>query len=103
MRLQITRSANAECFFIVKSIRKNGKNTNQVIERLGNLNQVRERAGDQDPYEWAKAYAARLTMEEQEQSRQVIHRFSQSALIPKDTELRFNGGYLFLQKIYSEL
>ena len=103
MRLQITRSANAECFFIVKSIRKNGKNTNQVIERLGNLNQVRERAGDQDPYEWAKEYAARLTMEEQEQSRQVIHRFSQSALIPKNTELRFNGGYLFLQKIYSEL
>lgn len=103
MRLQITRSANAECFFIVKSIRKNGKNTNQVIERLGNLNHVRERAGNQDPYEWAKEYAARLTLEEQEQSREVIHRFSQSTLIPKDENVRFNGGYLFLQKIYSEL
>jgi len=103
MRLQITRSANAECFFIVKSIRKNGRNTNQVVERLGNLAQVRERAGNQDPYEWAKEYAAQLTLEEQNQSRQVIHRFSQSELIPKDEELCFNGGYLFLQKIYSEL
>lgn len=103
MRLQITRSANAECFFIVKSIRKNGKNTNQVVERLGNLNQVRARAGDRDPYEWAKEYAVRLTLEEQEQSRTVIHRFSQAALIQKDEEVRFNGGYLFLQKIYSEL
>lgn len=103
MRLQITRSANAECFFIVKSIRKNGRNTNQVVERLGNLAQVRERAGNQDPYEWAKEYAAQLTLEEQNQSRQVIHMFSQSELIPKDEELCFNGGYLFLQKIYSEL
>ena len=103
MRLQITRSANAECFFIVKSIRKNGRNTNQVVERLGNLAQVRERAGNQDHYEWAKEYAAQLTLEEQNQSRQVIHMFSQSELIPKDEELCFNGGYLFLQKIYSEL
>ena len=103
MRLQITRSANAECFFIVKSIRKNGKNTNQVVERLGNLDQVRAKAGDQDPYEWAKEYAERLTLEEREQSRQVLHRFSQSALIPKDELQRYNGGYLFLQKIYSEL
>ena len=52
MRLQITRSANAECFYIVESFRKNGKNTSRVVEKLGNLDQVRIKAGDQDPYEW---------------------------------------------------
>ena len=103
MRLHISKSANAECFYIVESIRKNGKNTSRVVERLGNLNEVRIKAGDQDPYEWAKEYAKRLTQEEKDHSRQIIHRFSQSALIPKDEEQRFNGGYLFLQKIYSEL
>ena len=103
MRLQVTKSANAECFYIVKSIRKAGRNTNQVVERLGNLAEVRAKAGNQDPYEWGKAYAEQLTREEQEQARQVIHRFSQSVRLSKNEEQRFNGGYLFLQKIYSEL
>ena len=103
MRLQVTKSANAECFYIVKSIRKAGKNTNQVVERLGNLEEVLAKAGGKDPYEWGKAYAERLTREEQEQTRQVIHRFSQSSRLTKDEKQRFNGGYLFLQKIYSEL
>ena len=37
MRLQITKSKNAECFYIVKSVRKHGKNTNEVIEDIQNL------------------------------------------------------------------
>ena len=64
MRLQITKSANAECFYVVKSVRKNGKNTSEVVEKLGNLDQVKLKAGDQDPYEWARAYAEKLTQEE---------------------------------------
>ena len=103
MRLQVTRSANAECFYIVKSIRKNGRNTNQVVERLGNREEVLAKSGGEDPYVWGKAYAARLTKAEQEQNRQVIVRFSQSAQIAKDETQRYNGGYLFLQKIYNEL
>ena len=103
MRLQITKSANAECFFVVKSVRKNGKNTNEVVEKLGNLEQVRIKAGDQDPYEWAKAYAEKLTREEKEQTRTVLIPLNQAIQIPKDEVLRFNGGYLFLQKIYNEL
>jgi len=103
MRLQVTKSANAECFYIVKSIRKNGRNTNQVIEKLGNLDEVKKKAGDMDPYEWGRQYAAKLTEEDQQIARQVLVPLSQSSLIPKDEQQRFNGGYLFLQKIYSEL
>ena len=61
MRLHITKSANAECFYIVESIRKDGKNTSRVVEKLGNIEQVRIKAGEQDPYEWARKYAERLT------------------------------------------
>lgn len=103
MRLQITKSANSECFFIVKSIRINGRNTNQVVERLGNLEQVRIKAGGQDPYQWAKEYAAKLTQEEKEQTRTILVPLNQASQIPKGECQRFNGGYLFLQKIYSEL
>ena len=103
MRLQITKSANAECFYIVESIRKNGRNTSRVVEKLGNLEQVRLKAGEQDPYEWAREYAARLTQEEKEQTRTILIPLNQAAMIPKGEIQRFNGGYLFLQKIYSEL
>ena len=75
MRVQITRSKNSECFYIVKSVRKFGKNTNVVVERLGNLEEVRERAGGQDPYEWAKEYAAELTRLGKEQSKEITVRF----------------------------
>ena len=103
MRLHITRSTNAECFYIVESIRKNGRNTSRVVEKLGNLKQVRLKAGEQDPYEWAREYAARLTQEEKEQTRTILIPLNQAAMIPKGEIQRFNGGYLFLQKIYSEL
>ena len=101
VRLQITKSANAECFYIVKSYRENGRNTNKVVERLGNIEEVRAKAGGEDPYVWAKEYAKRLTEEEKENTRQVLVPFSQSKLLPKDRINQFNGGYLFLQDIFS--
>ena len=103
VRLQITKSANAECFYIVKSYRENGRNTNKVVERLGNIEEVRAKAGGEDPYVWAKEYAKRLTEEEKENTRQVLVPFSQSKLLPKHRINQFNGGYLFLQDIYYNL
>ena len=103
MRLQITKSRNAICFYAVKSVRKDGKNTNEVVEKLGNLETVRERAGSQDPYEWAKEYVKSLTDKEKDQSRTMLIPFSQSTLIPKDCKIRFNGGYLFLESLYNSL
>lgn len=103
MRVHITKSANAECFYIIESIRKDGKNTSRTVEKLGNLAQVRLRAGNQDPYEWAAEYAKKLTKEKNEQTRTILIPLNQAAQIPKDEIQRFNGGYLFLQKIYSEL
>ena len=100
MRVQITKSKNAECFYIVKSIRKFGRNTNVVIEKLGNLEEVTRKANGQDPYEWAREYARKLTLEEQEQTREITVRFKPKDLIEKDIQQSYDIGYLFLQKIY---
>lgn len=94
MRVHITRSANAECFYIIESVRKNGKNTSRTVEKLGNLEQVRLRAGNQDPYEWAAEYAKKLTKEKKEQTRTILIPLNQAAQIPKNEIQRFNGGYL---------
>ena len=103
MRLLITKSANAECFYVIESVRINGKNTSRTVETLGNLQQVKLRAGDRDPYEWAKEYAEKLTREKEEATRTILIPLNQAVQIPKNEVMRYNGGYLFLQKIYSEL
>ena len=103
MRVHITKSAKSECFYIIESVRIDGKNTSRIVEKLGNLEQVRLSAGNKDPYEWAAEYAKKLTKEKNEQRRTILIPLNQATQIPKDEICRFNGGYLFLQKIYSEL
>lgn len=103
MKISISKSANAENFFVVKSVRKNGKSTSEVVERLGNLEQVKARAGDEDPYVWAKNYAKQLTEDENNKSKAVQVSYDESSLVEPDDCKRKNIGYLFLQKIYYEL
>jgi len=59
--------------------------------------------GGQDPYEWAEEYIAELNKQEKENKRKIMVPYSPNKLIPKDEQRSFNGGYLFLQKIYYQL
>lgn len=104
MRLQITKSKNAECFYVVKSIYENKKHSNVVVEKLGNLEAVKQKAGDMDPYEWAKAYVAELNRKEKEDKLEDVSViFSPKRIIDANKQFSFHGGYLFLQKIYYQL
>lgn len=104
MRLQITKSANAECFYVVKSIYENKKRTNKVIEKLGNLEEVKQKAAGKDPYLWAKEYVLELNRLEKEGTEPpVISKFIPSKLQARNLQTSYDCGYLFLQKIYHEL
>ena len=81
MKLKISRSKNSCTLYVQKAYRdKTGKSTSKIVERLGSLDEVRARAGAQDPVEWAKAYVQRLTAEEKEQRRAVMPRLHPSTL-----------------------
>ena len=103
MRIHITRSKKAECFYVIKSIYENGVHTTKVVEKLGNLDQVREKAGSEDPYDWARTYAAELTRKEKEENHEIVLRFHPNQQMEKDIRNCYSGGYLFLKKIYYEL
>jgi len=64
LKVSVSKSKNTTIFYISKSIWRNGKSTTKTIEKLGTLEEVQARAGDMDPYEWAKQYAAELTRKE---------------------------------------
>lgn len=103
MRIKITKTKNAENFYVIESTYINKKHSSKIVERLGNLEDVKRKAGKMDPYLWAKQYASKLTQEDKENKRTIIKSYSQSKLIPKDIQNKYNIGYLFLQDIYYKL
>lgn len=104
MRLQISRTKNAASFYVVKSVYANGKRTNKIHEKLGTYEELRAKLGDKDPYKWAEEYVAELNrLEKEGKEPVVIAKYSPSKLIEKGVQRSFNGGYLFLQKIYHEM
>ncbi len=103
MRVKSTKSKNAESLYVIKSIRINGKSTSVIVEKLGTLEEVREKAGGMDPYQWAKQRAAFLTEEENKEKRDIQISLSNHKLIEPNVQSTFNVGYLFLQKIFHEL
>lgn len=105
MRLQISKGKKNETLYIVKSIYINGKSSNKVVERLGTVQEIREKIGtDKDPYEWGKQRAAYLTtLEQQDPSEHLRVELSSSKQIRKNRYHQCNIGYLFLQSIFYEL
>lgn len=65
--------------------------------------ELKVRFGAGDPIGGAKKYIAELTTAEKEANKKVLVEYSPTTLIAKDERRSYNGGYLFLQKIYYEL
>ena len=103
MRVQISKSKNSESLYITKALRKNGKSTSKVVERLGTIEEVIQKANGQDPYEWAKERAKYLTEQDKQQTLDILVKYSPTTQIDLHQEILFNGGYLFLQQLYYQL
>ena len=103
MRLSISKSKNSTLFYIIESTYINKKHSTRIIEKLGTLEDVKIKAGDEDPISWAKNYALELTKQDKDNKRKIIKYYSQSKLLNKNEQQLFNGGYLFLQDIYYDL
>ena len=103
MKLTYSKSKNSCTYYIQKSVRIGGKTTTKPVERLGSIEEIKARCGDQDPIEWAKEYAKKLTLAEKESKKGVLLKLSSSMLIDKNVRNSCNAGYLFLQDIYYSL
>jgi transposase len=103
MRLKISASKNSKSYYVIKSVYKNGHSTTKVVERLGTYEELKEKLNGEDPEKWARAYIAELNQKEKEDNTEVLVKYSTSKNIKKDEQRSFNGGYLFLEKIYHEL
>lgn len=105
MRLKVSKSKNAASLYVIKSVynSKTQSNSSKIVEKLGTESELREKLNGVDPYKWAKEYIEELNQREKEEKREILVKYSPTKLIKKDDQNSFNGGYLFLQKIYYEL
>lgn len=104
VRLSISKSKNATSLYIKEDVTIDGKRTTKIVKKLGTVAELEKKLGGRDPIEWAKEYIAELNrLEKEGKEIEVIAKYSPSKLIKKEERRCFNGGYLFLQKIYHEL
>jgi transposase len=103
MRLKVSKSKNAASLYVIKSTYINGVHSSKIVEKLGTYDELLKKLGGQDPYQWAKEYIAELNKQEKENKRKIMVPYSPNKLIPKGEQRSFNGGYLFLQKVYYQL
>lgn len=103
MKLTKSGSKNSPTYYVQKSIWINDKSTTKTVERLGSIEELKARAGDMDPIEWAKEYVKKLTLAEKESKNDITVKYSGSRQLDKNVKKSVNAGYLFLKKIYNEL
>ena len=103
MRLKKSKSKNSISYSIIEDYNNNGKRTTRVVEALGNIEQIKIKAQGEDPYIWMNNYVALLNKEKEENEGLVLIRLSQKNKSSINQQTLYNGGYLFLQKIYYDL
>ena len=104
MRLSIRKSGRFTYLYAIKGYRaEDGKSTTKVVEKFGTVEELREKLNGEDPIEWAKQRVQEMTEQEKELNENIVWRLNAKLLIPKNEQRSYNGGYLFLQKIYHEL
>ena len=106
MYIAITGSKNNKDVYIYRSFRKeNGKASSCIYKKLGKYNALLEQFdGNEDELmTWAKEQAAKETELYKQHTGKVSVEFSKAAAIPMNERRSFNVGYLFLQKLCTQL
>lgn len=104
MKLSIKKSGRFTYLYAVKGYRDDkGASTSKVVRKFGTIEELKERLNGEDPVEWARARVAEMTALEKAEKREILVKYKPSVRLKKNEQRSFNGGYLFLQKIYHEL
>ena len=106
MYVGYTGSASNKDVYIIQSYRKeNGKTSSRLVLKLGKFNELLERFGGDEAKmkAWANARAMEETEKYKEKTAAVKVQFSPLSRIEKDEKRAFNVGYLFLQRICTDL
>ena len=105
MNLHITKSKNAESFYICKSyVKDNGSTSSTIVRKLGTLKELLHEHGPtrDDVIAWAKNEVKLETekYKKDKDAKQVLIPFHADRQLDYGKQTFYRGGYLFLQSIY---
>ena len=105
MNFVIRKTKNKELMYIQRSFRKDGKSTTKNVEKLGDIQTfMKEKNMTRDEViAWGKRRADELTARQKEENKEILVKLYQNALIDKDVQRSYDGGYLFIQKMYYDM
>ena len=103
MRLRInTNKDGSRNYYVLESYRaNNGKSTTRIIKKLGTHEQLLKE--HDDPKAWAESVVKEMNEQISEKKQDILVKFSPSAQLERNTMHLYNGGYLFLQKLFYQL
>ena len=93
MRIGISKSKNTINYYIIKDYIKNGKRSTKHVERIGNLQEIKQKAGNQDYRVWLKEYVKKYN-EEHCKKEIVTIKKNNKKIIEPNINNKFNIGYL---------
>ena len=108
MNLHITKSKNAEPFYICKSyVKANGSTSSTIVRRLGTLEHLLVEHGPtkDDVIAWAKNEVKIETekYKKEKETKTVLIPFHADRQLDHDKQSFYRGGYLFLQSVCYQL
>lgn len=108
MKLTISKSKNAESFYISKGyINDSGKSTSVIVRKLGTLADLSKEHGPtrEDVVVWAKEEAKLETLKYKDnlKNKSIQITFHADRQLDYDKQKFYRGGYLFLQTLYYDL
>ena len=100
MHLNIVKSKNAKQFYVLEGYRnEKGVSTTRIVRKLGTYDELIKE--HEDPEAWAREVVAQMNREAASQT--VMIPFSPDLLLEKGKQNIYEGGYIFLQKIFYQL
>lgn len=66
MRINKVKSKNAVSYYIIRSVRRNGKNSSEIVKKLGTEKSIREIYGVDDVDAWANEQLRLMNEDETE-------------------------------------
>lgn len=104
MRLTCNVTKSGKMYYVIRSIKRDGKHSSEVVERLGTEDEVAQKYKCADPLAWMKEHVKELTAAAQQTSqKKVLVSLATDAILPLGSRNSFNIGYLFLQQVYYRL
>ena len=105
MRVTLSKTKNAEHVYISKAYRnENGKSTSKIFKKLGTVEELLPlHDNDREKVlQWAKEQARFYTEAEKNDTLNISLKLSETRQLTIGEMTLFEGGYLFLQKLFYE-